>query len=118
MAATGFKLTTPCNRCPFLITLPVPLREGRADEIATALLSGGSFHCHKTVDYSDDEPSTYGAQECAGALIILDRMGYPNQMTRIAQRLGAFDPAALDIDADVFDDLDEWIEAMDEVAER
>lgn len=109
---SGFKLTAPCRDCPFRSDRPFPLRPERGEEIAHALLSDGSFHCHKTVDYSDDEPSSVGAQECAGSLIILERMGAPHQMMRIAERLGMYDHTKLDMDAPVYDDLDEWVDAL------
>ncbi len=106
-----FKLTSPCRDCPFLLSREFPLREGRRADIAASLLNGGQFHCHKTVDYSDDEPNPNGAQQCAGSLIVLERMGQPHQMMRIAERLGVYDPSKLDMDADVPEDLLEWIEA-------
>lgn len=85
---------TPCAKCPFRKDVPSYLRFGRRVEIAQALLSGGSFHCHNTVDYSqeDDEGETIAdtsdALLCAGAERSLAAAGTSSQMGRIAERLG------------------------------
>jgi hypothetical protein len=109
-----YAMVKPCGDCPFRTDKKFPLRYERREEIAGALYGGGEFHCHKTVDYSEDddgdsEPSTGGASVCAGSLIVLERMGDPNQMMRIAQRVGMYDPAKLDMDAPVYDDLEDWV---------
>jgi hypothetical protein len=116
MPSSGyFARTKPCVRCPFRVTLPIPLHPERAEEIADGLRMGGSFPCHKTTKHDDDGEYLPSRDEmhCAGATIILEKMGEPNQMMRVAERVGAYDPAALDLDTeDVFDDLDDWERAI------
>lgn len=107
-AAKPYGLRTPCTSCPFRTSLPVPLTPGRAREIHRSIASGQQFACHKTVDYSGEQ-----ATACAGALIISEREGHAGQMTRIAERLGMYDPAALHMDAPVFGTFREWIAAND-----
>jgi hypothetical protein len=48
--------------------------------------------------------------QCAGALIFAEKNGNATQMMRIAERLGMYDPRKLNMDADVFDDIDEMLE--------
>lgn len=92
---------------------PFYLGAGRAREIADSLLADQSFTCHKTVDYSGDEPKvTERGRECAGAMIILERMGKANQGMRIAERLGIYDASALDMQAPVYETFEDWVEAQ------
>ena len=98
-------LRGPCDNCPFLTTgAGVALTGGRWREIQDTLVrEQGHFPCHKTVDYSDDGAGkvTPKSQHCAGALIVLERIGKPNQWMRIAERLGLYDRTKLKMDAPV-----------------
>jgi hypothetical protein len=119
-----YDLVRPCSNCPFRSDIKPFLRRGRGEEIADVLRRGGTFACHKTVDHSDDESDDdidatldrmRGAPEeshCAGALIVTERDSGPNQMHRIAMRLGMYDPDKLDRNAPVFENLDEFAEAQ------
>lgn len=98
-----FDLVRPCPECPFS-TLPGAVRLGRARviEILQAVtLQDASFPCHQTVDYDQDDDDegdgrvTPASQHCAGALIYLERLDRPNQMMRIAERLGFYDRTRL-----------------------
>ena len=105
-----FDLIHPCANCPFRSDIAFYLHRARKQEIANGLLRDQTFTCHKTVDYSDDEPrDTSSSQHCAGALIILERLERPNQMMRIAERLGLYDRRRLDMNAPVYPDFDAWI---------
>ena len=111
----------PCDNCPFRKDRPFALRHDRAQDIAEGLLKRGeSFHCHKTIDYGhdceelDDRPFKYDEQFCGGALVVLTRMGHQTQMMQIAERLGIWSPDSLDMNAPVYEDLDEFISAMDQ----
>ena len=120
-AAVNFELRRPCSQCPFRRDVPGFLHPARAEEIADALLGDQTFACHKTVDYDEDDGEgqvTSASQHCAGASIVLEKMDRPNQMMRIAERLRFYDRRKLDMDAPVFDDLDEFIDhhAESEVA--
>jgi hypothetical protein len=117
---TGYALTTPCRNCPFRTDISPYLRADRAREIAASLRDGGTFDCHKTITFDDvdddgeDQPRRTGReQQCAGALIVMQREGFAGQMTRISGRLGLYDPDRLDVDAPVFGSLGEWIRAQD-----
>lgn len=101
----NFDLKTPCKDCPFRSDISFALRPERAREITASLLRGESFPCHKTTKFDDDgEPvlNNKKEQHCAGALIFLERQERPNQMMRIAERLGGYDMRKLDMDAPVF----------------
>ncbi len=101
-----YDLTSPCNLCPFrndskrLYVHPETL-EGMAS---------GEFCCHKTGE-TDEEAGeilpTKDSQHCAVALIFNEKRGQPHQMMRICERLGFYDASKLDMDAPVFEDMDE-----------
>lgn len=89
----GFGLKQPCPGCPFgrHEEAVLHLGEARIREIAE---SDGDFVCHRTL------PSTANVkpgneQVCAGWLIYQLENGC-GQMTRIAGRLGMFDPRGVD----------------------
>lgn len=99
-----FKLRRPCANCPFrlgqgkLFGFP----RLRLHEIATA----PAFQCHKTVDYSGDQPdSGEHPQQCAGLMAVLNRDGRPNQIMQVAQRFGQLDPTKLDPDREAYHSL-------------
>lgn len=67
-----FKLHRPCANCPF--------RRGQGRLFGFPRLrllqiaSAPAFQCHKTVDYSGDEPDAgEHPQQCAGLMAILNR---------------------------------------------
>jgi hypothetical protein len=98
-----FKLKSPCVTCPFRkgVGELFQLHPGRLREIVAA----PAFQCHKTVDYSDEDPQP-GAkpQQCAGLMSLLHRTGQPNQIMQVGQRFGAFDPDQLQ-HADVYETM-------------
>lgn len=109
-----YTMTAPCKSCPFRTDVPGFLTKTRIREIhATLLQQQQTFACHNTVDYSGDADSdedggsngnvTDESQHCAGAMILLERLGRPNQMMRICERLGMYDRTKLKMDAPVFD---------------
>jgi hypothetical protein len=102
----AFDLTKPCDMCPFSKGCKAGwLGAARASEIASSIIRGQSFPCHKTVVYDDDGESIRGdnEQHCAGSMILLEKINRPHQMMRIGERLGMYDPDKLDMSADVFD---------------
>lgn len=113
----NYRLTTPCKPCPFRTDVTPYLRAERAAEIVQAIRDGGDFPCHKTtvlVEGEDGEEELARgpkSQQCAGSLILQQKEG-AGQVTRIAERLGAFDPEALDMVAPVFDHYQDFIEAQ------
>lgn len=108
----NFELKTPCKDCPFRTDVKPYLRKERAKGISRALKQEqGAFPCHKTVTYDDngEKAGSRKEQHCAGALVMLERMNRPNQLMRIAQRLGVYKPQLLDMDAPVFDNTTQFI---------
>ena len=112
-----YAMTNPCAKCPFRHDIPGYLMAERAEEIAETLTTyQGVFPCHETVDYkgADDEEGNGvvkdDSQHCAGAMIMLEHMEMPNQMMRIAERLGMYDATKLNMWAPVFDDAEAFIE--------
>lgn len=95
-----FDLKQPCMDCPFRIGMGSGFGLGadRLHEIVTAR----AFQCHKTVDYGEDDQGEWikgpgdKPQQCAGLMAVLHRVGQPNQIMQVAQRLGVLDPATLD----------------------
>lgn len=101
-----YNMTTPCDACPYLKKNAhgFPLRR------LYELIGEGEFHCHKTGELTEDgdyleEGGDYVPNEkssaCAGALIFLEKRGKPNQMMRIAGRLGMYDHTKLDMKAKI-----------------
>ena len=104
-----FNLTAPCKDCPF--RTDIPSQEGwlgyeRAEGISDAILDmDGTFTCHKTTHLADREH-----QHCAGALIMCEANDKPNQMMRIAERLGFYDRTKVKMDSPVFTDPEYFAE--------
>jgi len=114
----NFSMVRPCEKCPFRNDIPAYLRKDRVVEIVTALKNGGTFACHETVKLNEDgEPIQPSAEEqfCAGAMVMLENedIAILNQMIRIAERLGFYDPEKLDMKSPVFDCFPDMIEAQD-----
>ena len=83
-----FNMTSPCNDCPFVkgSATNTTLRQGRIEGIVRDLRAGMTFQCHKTLNFKRDKH-----EHCAGAMLYLERENSPNQMMRIAERLGLYD---------------------------
>lgn len=113
----NYDLKRPCAHCPFRTDCPSGwLGFDRAQEIAESIIDRQqSFPCHETTSHDDDgeRVDTEGEQHCAGAMILLEKLKRPNQMMRIAERLGMYDHAKLDMTAPVFDTSEEFVEHHD-----
>ncbi|TQC94701.1 hypothetical protein FK216_15575 [Moraxellaceae bacterium AER2_44_116] len=113
-----FTLSKPCANCPFRTDKPE--QEGwlggeRAQEIADDICNGNkTFSCHKTVEHDEDGQAVNRMTEihCAGALIMLEKMGMTNEnnMLRIAQRLHLYDVSTLDMDSPIFGDESAFVD--------
>jgi hypothetical protein len=118
MNPMDFKMTAPCDNCPFRKEGGIRLRPDRAREIAHQFTDsqGGTFPCHKTVDYGteDDEGNTSldGTQMCAGGLLFAEKQGKANQLVRIMERIGAYDARKLAGHDLVFDSLAMMLKAQ------
>ncbi|WP_121616827.1 hypothetical protein [Virgibacillus halodenitrificans] len=95
-----FDLKTPCKDCPFIkgSSTNITLAEGRIEEIVDDIRDGMTFTCHKTLEKPKREQ-----QHCGGALIFLEKESRPNQMMRIAERIGVYDHRKLNMEADLID---------------
>ncbi len=119
-----YTLKRPCADCPFRADIQPFLHPGRVEEIQDVLAVGGTFACHKTVDYDktdeDGEPLPgKGEHFCAGALILMEKeyadnggCAY-NQQVRFAMRFGLFNPDTLDMTAPVFESFEAMLEAQE-----
>ncbi len=98
-------LKNPCKDCPFRTDVCRYLQPERYLEIAESLVDRGeAFSCHKTNDYEEDGNAvvTDRSCSCAGAMIWLQHQGKPNQLMQVMERLGAWDPSRLNMDAPVY----------------
>lgn len=73
-----------------------------------------AFSCHKTTTCKGRGNNHKDAQHCAGSLILHEKMERPHQMMRIMERVGAYDRTKLDMDAPVYSDFDEMLDAHDQ----
>lgn len=106
-----FKLKRPCATCPF--------RKGQGELFGlhgrrlTEIFEAVAFQCHKTINHdADDRDGRAGdhPQQCAGLMSLLAREDRPNTIMQIGERLGHFDPAALD-HSDVYASIADAYEA-------
>ena len=95
-----FDLKTPCRDCPFITgsSTNISLAKGRIEGIVKDIREDLSFTCHKTLELPEMDQ-----QHCAGAMIFLEREENPNQIMRIAERIGLYDYKKLDMNADIID---------------
>ncbi len=92
----NYTMTTPCSECPFLKSVKGFTMKRLAE------FAQGAFPCHKSAEVVDDEfHAKDNSVHCAGALIFCEKRDRPNQMMRIAERLGMYDRTALDMNAPV-----------------
>jgi hypothetical protein len=98
-----FDLKKTCKDCPFVLgsNTNITLIPARIHQIKTDLLRGKSFSCHKTVNYSEGDNKR--EQHCVGAMMWLYNQGSPNQMMRIAERLGELREENLSTDGEIID---------------
>lgn len=109
-----FELKKPCKRCPFRNDIQAYLSRDRVEDILDSIIGHqGTFSCHEHNDFTDDGVvEGKRAQHCAGALIFLEHLEKPNQMMRIAERVGMYDRTKLQMDAPVFDNESDFIDAQ------
>lgn len=116
MRVPQLRLTTPCKNCPFRTDIPPFLRKDRAAGIAHETFKmGRAFNCHKTVDYStgqDQGRITLDSINCAGSLILAKKINRPSQLAQIAERMGLWSPASLNMRAPVFDTVQQFVDAQ------
>lgn len=116
-----FDMTVPCGDCPFRKEGGIKLTKDRIRAIGGMMLDsqGGTFPCHRTVDYAreraDDGHRIPGPGEvhCAGALLFAEKQGKTHQMMRIMERLNLYDASKLTDAAKalVWDSLAQWLKS-------
>jgi hypothetical protein len=113
-----FDLMRPCVTCPFRKGLGSHFQLRRLEDIRRDV----AFQCHKTVDYEawNDEVKRQGdrPQQCAGLMALLHRMNEPNQIMRVAERIGVLDCAKLDPENEVYATWAEAVRAHEEGVEQ
>ena len=95
-----YTMTEPCSECPFTMSRKA-FTDRRLKEFAQ-----GAFPCHKTAELEETETGSAFVSgdksvHCAGALIYCEKRGSPNQLMRIAERLGMYDHTKLKMDSKV-----------------
>lgn len=104
-----YSLKKPCKNCPFLKEGGIELSPGRVEGIIDDLVTGrsSSFSCHKTVhskhggEWAEGEDgeevykSSGNEKQCAGSLIMMEKMGKRTQLMQVMQRFGQYKPEAL-----------------------
>lgn len=105
-----YDLKKPCRDCPFIKSTNFKFTRAKAHGIAT---QNGGFPCHKTAKQKRGSfQAERDSQACAGRLIMLERDNQPDQMMRIAERIGLYDRTKLDMKhPDVFDSIGDFMEA-------
>ncbi len=121
-----YDLKAPCSNCPFRTDVKPYLTQERVRGIRDGLLQGqGTFYCHKTTDLgeaADDEQTQLddsyipkgSEQVCAGSMILLEKIGRPDQLMRIAERIGMYDRKKLVMDSPVFSSFGKMEQAQEE----
>jgi hypothetical protein len=103
-----YTLPRPCKNCPFRSDIKGYLTKARVRQIIDSITrQQRTFSCHKTNETEENDEGwsetieTENSHHCAGALIFLERLDQPNQMMRIAERIGLYDRRKLDMDSPV-----------------
>lgn len=93
-----FNLKEPCKDYPFVLgsNTNTTLAKGRLEGIIEDIRNDLSFTCHKTLDL----PSR-SQQHCAGAMIFLEKEERPNQIMRIAERVGLYNHSELNMNVNI-----------------
>jgi len=99
----NFNLKKPCSDCPFRCDVEPYLTKDRVLDICNAMISEQkTFACHKTTGIDGEKYKKSAVEHCAGALVFLETLNRPNQMMRIADRLGYYDRTKLNMKSPVF----------------
>ncbi len=80
----------PCDNCPFRKDVKYALCREKVDGILNAIAHDGSFHCHKTVDYSRsfEGEVTKDSKLCFGAALFLENSVRSGCRSNVAFRIG------------------------------
>lgn len=108
----NYDLKKPCPQCPFRTDIKPFIHPERSEDICDSLERGQDFPCHKTTGEGEDGETTVesSSQMCAGAMIMLERMGRPTQMMRISERFGKYNHKLLDMESPVYENTGAMID--------
>lgn len=86
----------------------------KAEKIVRHITHDGTFHCHKTVNYSEKKPKvTNDSRLCFGSVLFLEKVGRggcrSNVLYRLAIAVGEFGISDLRIDDKVYDSVEQFI---------
>jgi hypothetical protein len=86
-----FEIKKACKDCPFRkgSSTDQTLAPGRVKGIVEDLYRDMSFHCHKTLDETNQIHND--SKFCRGSLLYMEREGVKNQMMQVGFRLGLYD---------------------------
>jgi hypothetical protein len=105
----------PCKRCPFRRGMPYGFRPGRAQQMLDDLSNDRPFHCHETIDYSEDASGVVGeeSQLCFGAALFLEQTAPGGCRANFSFRVGLaveqFGLTDLRLDDQVYATIEEFI---------
>ena len=110
-----FDMRSPCDNCPFRTDVVPYLRVERVIELAH-LLQQRTFICHKSIhcEQPRDEKGRFARrihQHCAGVLIVMEKSESLGSLQQIAERLGLYDPSQMNLNAPVYENFDQMIQA-------
>jgi hypothetical protein len=114
-----FTLKQPCPHCPFRTDIIQPqLTPAHASRVKamvkTILTDNMTFACHITNAYDEngeaveDDP----VQFCAGAMILLKKLGLPHEVVDQAIAEGKLDTSRLDLSSPVYESLEAVLDDM------
>ena len=122
MEKLNLNLKRPCNECPFRKdTMFGWLGKRKATEIIDCIAGSdhGSFSCHKTNDFTESGvKETETTEHCAGALILLHKLGSPNMAMRLGYLARKFNGKNLLDQDQVFDRSEDFIRHHAGIAPR
>ena len=79
----------PCKDCPFSSEVGSYLNLGKRLDIDATISNDGSFHCHKTVDYSQSNEGrvTPDSKLCFGSALYLEKNARGGMRSNVQYRL-------------------------------
>lgn len=80
----------PCSNCPFKNGNHFGLNPCHAKDIADSLMNDAPFHCHKTIDYDQEDKAAQvkNASLCQGAALFLENVRPDGCRANLSFRLG------------------------------
>ena len=88
MKTNIYRCTEACDDCPFIAPEKLHISPERVDMIKEDLDNDGNFICHKTAYPEEFGKPDIGRRMCWGAWKYLKDTDNPNQIMRLAQRMG------------------------------